>query len=65
MNQRFSVVSTSLTRVLHAASQHIDPDPQELVDLWTSNNHARSCVVIGDPAVRLPLANDGTALPPT
>jgi hypothetical protein len=51
-NGRYAALSTELTVALEEGT----PDPYELARMWTENNDARGYVVIGDPAVRLPVA---------
>jgi hypothetical protein len=59
-SQRYADLSAELSDVLYQMRYHghIVPDA-DLARLWTSNNDARSYVVIGDPAVRAPSAIDG------
>ena len=51
-NGRYAALSTELTMAFEDGSS----EPYELARLWTENNDARGYIVIGDPAVRLPVA---------
>ncbi len=59
-NQRYADLSAELSDTLYRMRYqgYVVPDT-DLTRLWTSNNDARSYVVIGDPAVRAPSAIDG------
>jgi hypothetical protein len=39
------------------------PDPQTLVDLWTTHNDARGYILLGDPAVRLTFDDQADGAP--
>ncbi len=63
----FNLKYADLAVVLSEDLKELQRDPtylddQELVQLWTANNDARSYVVLGDPAVRIPFAQTDSAV---
>jgi hypothetical protein len=61
-NSRHAALSTQLTTALETEGKadysfgDAAPDPYEIAAMWTANNDARGYVIIGDPAVHLPVA---------
>jgi hypothetical protein len=62
-NIRYAELSTELTVIEEdfAAGRKSDALTLEHVGLWTANNDARNYMILGDPAVRLMVAQDGGA----
>ena len=58
-NERYAEMASDLSAEIEAMEYEQAPDPFTLANMWTSSNDARGYAVIGDPAVRLPLAGEG------
>ena len=56
-NQRYAEISSDLTVMVEDLNFGGKVDEVALAGLWTANNDARGYVIIGDPAVRLPLSD--------
>jgi hypothetical protein len=53
---RYAELSTLLSDDLQQADRGRSLEPRDLAGKWTANNDARGYALIGDPAVRLPVA---------
>ncbi len=56
-NRRYAEIATVLCAELQSLRYGKKPDDCKLTRLWTAENDARSYIVLGDPAVRLPVAS--------
>lgn len=63
-NEKYAEYSTVLTDTLKKVKAGKQVSPYKLANLWTANNDSRNFVIIGDPAVRLPVAEPGGAAQP-
>jgi hypothetical protein len=58
-NLRFAALATELTNYLNDLEFGAEANSAYLASIWTAHNDARSYMVVGDPAVRLPLIETG------
>ncbi len=56
-NDRYAEISSDLTVMIEDLNFGGKVDEVALAGMWTANNDARAYVIIGDPAVRLPLSD--------
>lgn len=63
-NNRYAELAANLSSELEDSKFGKKTDPAELATLWTANNDARGYAIIGDPAVRLRVNENGHAARP-
>jgi hypothetical protein len=60
-NERYAEISSELSSQLEEMKFGLKVSDQEIARLWTTNNDARSYVILGDPAARLHVAEASAA----
>lgn len=61
-NSRYATWATELSTTLRDVQFGLQVEPVNISSMWTAHNDARGYAIIGDPAVRLALAADDTAV---